>query len=79
MTSPVERISGPSTGSEPGKRANGSTTSLTETPRGSGITMFMSPSFEPVVTRQARSTRSMPIALHTNGTVRLARGFASST
>ena len=38
MTSPVERISGPSTGSEPGKRANGSTTSLTATTRGSGMT-----------------------------------------
>ena len=31
ITSPVERISGPSTGSAPGKRANGSTAALTET------------------------------------------------
>ena len=29
ITSPVERISGPSTGSAPGKRANGSTAALT--------------------------------------------------
>ena len=31
MTSPVERISGPSSASEPSKRSNGSTASLTET------------------------------------------------
>ena len=31
ITSPVERISGPSTASEPSKRSNGSTASLTET------------------------------------------------
>ena len=30
MTSPVERISGPSSGSTPGKRAKGRTASLTE-------------------------------------------------
>ena len=29
ITSPVERISGPSTGSAPGKRANGSTAAFT--------------------------------------------------
>src|SRR5207244_6378776 len=31
ITSPVERISGPSTGSAPGKRANGNTAAFTET------------------------------------------------
>ena len=31
ITSPVERISGPSSASEPSKRSNGSTASLTET------------------------------------------------
>ena len=34
ITSPVERISGPSTGSAPGKRMNGSTAALTLTWRG---------------------------------------------
>ena len=36
ITSPVERISGPSTVSTPGKRANGNTASLTPTWRGAG-------------------------------------------
>ena len=80
ITSPVERISGPSTGSLPGKRANGSTAALTLHCRGgrSGG----SPSSEilaPSARRQAAFTSSTPVALLTNGTVRDARGFASST
>ena len=37
ITSPVERISGPSTGSAPGKRANGSTAAFTLTWRGRAL------------------------------------------
>ena len=80
ITSPVERISGPSTGSLPGKRANGSTAALTLHCRGgrSGG----SPSSEivaPSARRHAALTSSTPVALLTNGTVRDARGFASIT
>ena len=79
MTSPVERISGPSSASAPGKRANGSTASLTATAVGSGSRMPIAASCSPAATRHAMSTSPMPIAFSTNGTVRLARGFASST
>src|SRR5439155_11924905 len=84
ITSPVERISGPSTGSLPGKRANGSTAALTETGprRGRPTRRLGSTSSEtraPAIRRQAASTRLTPIALLANGTVREARGFASST
>ena len=84
ITSPVERISGPSTGSLPGKRANGSTAALTETgprcgrpARRRGRTS--SGTRAPAISRQAASTRLTPIALLANGTVREALGLASST
>ena len=80
ITSPVERISGPSTGSEPGKRANGSTAALTLTSSGrrSGGSSS-SCSGAPAASRTAASTRLTPVALLANGTVRDARGFTSST
>ena len=81
ITSPVERISGPSIVSTPGKRANGKTASFTEMCRGRGVaegarlreascpTMQSAPAF----------ASGRPVALPTKGTVRLARGFTSRT
>ena len=80
ITSPVERISGPSTGSLPGKRANGSTAALTLTCFGGrSAGRARSRSFAPAASRHADSTRFSPVAFDANGTVRDARGFASST
>ena len=81
MTSPVERISGPSTASEPSKRSNGSTASLTLTwsSGASSAGSSRSASFSPSISRQAILASGTPIALETNGTVRDARGLASIT
>ena len=79
ITSPVERISGPSTGSDPGKRANGSTAALTLISAGRGCGSASSARVAPAASLQAASTRLIPIAFDANGTVRDARGFASST
>src|SRR3954447_2117690 len=81
MTSPVERISGPSTASEPSKRSNGSTASLTDTwsERIGSAGRSRSAKRSPSITRQAIFATGMPIALDTNGTVREARGLASIT
>ena len=80
MTSPVERISGPSSESEPAKRSNGITASLTATwsPHGSSGRSSAA-SFSPSITRQASLANGCPVALDTNGTVRDARGLASIT
>ena len=81
MTSPVERISGPSTASEPAKRSNGSTASLTQT-WSVGIASAGRPRSamrSPSMIRQAIFASGTPIALETNGTVRDARGLASMT
>ena len=70
ITSPVERISGPSTGSEPGKRANGSTAALTLTSSGRRSSGSSSSCRRaPAASRTAASTRLTPIALLANGTV----------
>ena len=84
MTSPVERISGPSMVSTSGKRLNGSTASFTETwpPSAGGRSSpsaRSSSSVAPTITRAATLASGTPVALLTNGTVRLARGFASIT
>ena len=95
MTSPVERISGPSTVSTTWpsavrNRLNGSTASLTASgaPRSSvppspsaGRTPAARSSAidSPTMTRAAALDIEVPVALDTNGTVRDARGFASST
>ncbi len=81
ITSPVERISGPSSASEPSKRSNGSTASLTQTcSSASGSSGSpRSAIFSPSITRQAILASGTPIALETNGTVRDARGLASMT
>ncbi len=80
MTSPVERISGPSSESAPAKRSNGSTTSFTHTwplvvSAGRSRSLMRSPSS----TRVASLASGSPIAFETNGTVRDARGLASIT
>src|SRR5918997_861350 len=83
ITSPVDRISGPSSASAPAKRSNGSTASLTDTWSGGWDSLpagrSRSASRSPSITRQATLASGMPVALDTNGTVRDARGFASIT
>ena len=80
MTSPVERISGPSTGSVPGNLLNGKTASFTETYGGAISSVKpISSSVSPSITRAASDASGTPIAFDTNGIVRLARGFTSST
>ena len=83
ITSPVERISGPSAGSTSGNRLNGSTASLTATWPVTGSVSSpsarSSASVAPSITRVATLASGMPLALATNGTVRLARGLASIT
>ena len=85
MTSPVERISGPSTASTSGKRLQGSTASLTamwspvDLRAPAGPRSRSSSSVAPHMTRAATFTSGTPVALATNGTVREARGLASIT
>ena len=82
ITSPVERISGPSRVSTPGKRPKGSTASLTLTypPAGgrheqpSGAELGEGDAHHHPGRHHRHGT---PVALATNGTVRLARGLAS--
>src|SRR6185503_16975991 len=80
MHSPVERISGPSTGSVPGNLLNGNTASFTDTYGGmiSSVNPISS-SVSPTITLAASDASGTPITLDTNGIVRLARGFTSST
>ncbi len=94
MTSPVERISGPRTVSTTvpdavRNRLNGSTASLMATgevagwwePSRSGSTpRSRSEAIDsPAMTCAAALASGTPVALATNGTVREARGLASST
>src|SRR5215472_10803758 len=95
ITSPVERISGPSTVSTPApeasrNRPNGSTASLTATGESSGsvppsLSAGSTPDErsdvidDPSITSAAAFASGTAVALDTNGTVREARGFASST
>src|SRR5262249_52299295 len=76
----VERISGPKTLSTLGSLVKGKTASFTATPgRGSSSGRANSPSDTPVMTAAASLARGTPVALLTNGIVRDARGFTSST
>jgi hypothetical protein len=80
IASPVERISGPSSGSTSGSLLKGKTASFTATPP-TGISSG-SPklaSFSPTISRAAILASGTPVALETKGTVREARGFTSST
>ena len=80
ITSPVDFISGPSTGSTPGKRRNGKTGALTKTPGTSGSAVNPSSSrLLPAIACTAILTSGTPTALAMNGTVREARGLTSST
>src|SRR5262249_10313727 len=83
ITSPVERISGPSAGSTSGNRVNGSTASLTATCPVTGSqsrpSSRNSSSVEPSITLVATLASGTPFALATNGTVGVARGLASIT
>ena len=87
MTSPVERISGPSRESTPGKRSKGSTASLTAmcfsrgpcTASSSGTrpSLRRCLRLSPAMTRAATLASGTPVVLETKGTVREARGLAS--
>ena len=80
ITSPVDFISGPSTVSTPGNLMNGNTASLTLTCAGRTSAMKPCASSErPTMQRAPILASGTPIALLTNGTVRLARGFTSRT
>ncbi len=80
ITSPVLFISGPSTISTPTNLPNGNTLSLTVTCDGIGSRVRpCSASDTPAITLAATLATGTPVALATNGTVRLARGFTSST
>jgi len=75
ITSPVERISGPSVIVAPGKRTKGKTASFTHQWRGERSRVKpRSLSLQPVMTLAASLASGTPIALATNGTVREARG-----
>jgi hypothetical protein len=79
MTSPVERISGPSTVSTPAKRANGNTASLTAMwSYGLSVRPKLA-RVSPAMILAAMAATGWPMVLATNGTVREARGFTSST
>ena len=79
MTSPVDFISGPKTVSAPGKRPKGMTASFTLkcSKRLSSGGRSSVASFSPAMTRAATFASGTPVAFEVNGTVRLARGFAS--
>ena len=80
ITSPVLFISGPRIVSTPGKRTNGKTGVLTNTPVTSrSATSPSSASDLPVISRAATFASGTPVALDRYGTVREARGFTSST
>ena len=79
-TSPVERISGPSTGSTSGNFSKGMTASLT--PK-YGMTLRLSSprdlTVSPSMRRVAMRAIWVPATFETSGTVREARGLASMT
>ena len=80
ITSPVDFISGPSTGSTPGKRRKGKTGAFTNTPGTFGSSVKPSSSrLLPAIAATAIFTSGTPTALAMNGTVREARGLTSRT
>ncbi len=81
MTSPVERMPGPSAGSTPLSLLVENTGALTATTSGGGRRPPVQPSsasVAPSATRVASSTMGTPVTLDRKGTVRLARGLTSS-
>ena len=89
ITSPVDFISGPSTVSTPGNRPNGRTAAFTRRVREVPVVVRIGGqhavgararrAYRPVSTSVAIRASDTPITFETNGTVREARGFASST
>ena len=80
ITSPVDFISGPRTVSTLGNRAKGNTASFTATWGAMAWSSSLnSASRAPAITRAPILAMGTPVALATNGTVRLARGLTSST
>ena len=81
ITSPVERISGPRMMSTPGNLLNGKTLSLTEKCVGttSSIQAQLVERLADHDQRRRSRASGTPVALETNGTVRLARGLTSRT
>ena len=80
ITSPVDRISGPSTMSTPANFTKGNTLSFTLTCDGTGSDSTpCSARLIPAITFTATLATGRPVALATNGTVRLARGLTSMT
>src|SRR4029079_8254252 len=79
ITSPVDFISGPSTVSTPGKRANGKTASLTPIWSNAAGLRSKLASISPAMIRAAILATGTPITLATKGTVREARGLTSRT
>ena len=77
ITSPVERISGPSSVSTPANLAKGKTASLTAMCL--GVTSRIAHLLERLADGDARRHlgQRTPVTLETNGTVREARGFTS--
>ena len=79
ITSPVDFISGPSTVSTPGKRANGKTASLTARWLYTGGVSLKLARLSPAMMREAILATGRPMTLATKGTVREARGLTSNT
>ncbi len=80
ITSPVDFISGPRIVSTPRNLMNGNTASLTEKYGGTtSPAMPCAASVCPTMQRAAILASGRPVAFDTNGTVRDARGFTSST
>ena len=81
MTSPVDFISGPRIVSTPGNRANGNTGDFTQYwfDLQFGREVRTRAAFFPTISFAAIFASGTPVALLTNGTVRDARGFTSST
>ena len=80
ITSPVERISGPRAMSTPANFTNGKTLSFTLTCEGTGsLSIPCSARLTPAITFTATLATASPVALATNGSVRLARGLTSIT
>ena len=82
MTSPVDFISGPEHrvgAREAPERHDRLLDAEARRARGRRLGRSISASFSPAMTRAATFASGTPVALLTNGTVRLARGLTSST
>src|SRR5690606_1328032 len=78
ITTPVERLTGPSTASTPANLVKGNAAAFAAISCGSG-SLGGNSNRSPSMTRVAIRARDTPSALLTKGTVREARGFTSKT